>query len=341
MKDGRIVNDKEMLKIWTQHFESLATSGVSEGEELRNLAEKMQELTEQSKGNEEYILDVPFTAEEVERALSRLKRGKAAGPEGLMAEHLQEAGSEVQVWLRNVLNAIVELEEVPNTLKSGIIIPVYKGSGRDPVKTDSYRGVTLSSVLAKMLEMLVLGRMRDLLREAGIPHINQTAYQRRVSCADAIFATQEGIARYVREGSGVHMCLYDLEKAFDSIEYPVLFNRLFEVGVNGKTWRVLKSWYEGAVGQVRLDEALSGEFEVKRGVKQDSVLSPTLFLLIMNPLLQQLETSGLGLTINSFYAGGFAHADDIRTLATTVETLEAQVGLVRCCKLPAGECPEV
>ena len=53
----------------------------------------MQELTERSKGNEEYILDVLFTAEEVEHALSRLKRRKAAGQEGLMAEHLQEAGS--------------------------------------------------------------------------------------------------------------------------------------------------------------------------------------------------------------------------------------------------------
>ena len=53
--------------------------------------------------------------------------------------------------------------------------------------------------------------MRDLLRDAGIPHINQTAYQRRVSCADTIFTTQEAIARCVREGSGVHMCLY----AFD------------------------------------------------------------------------------------------------------------------------------
>ena len=237
---------------------------MSEREELRNLVEKMPELTERSKGNEQYVLDVLFTAEEVEHALSRLKRRKVAGREGLMAEHLQEARSEVQVWLRNVLNAIVELEEIPNTLKSVFIIPVYKGSGRDPVKTDSYHGVTLSFVLAKMLEMLVLGQMGDLLWEAGIPHINQTVYQRRVSCADAIFATQEAIARYVRGSSGVHMCLYDLEKAFVSIEYPVLFNRLFEVGVNGKTWRVLKSWYEGAVGQVRLDGALS----VKRGVKQ-------------------------------------------------------------------------
>lgn len=62
----------------------------------------------------------------------------------------------------------------------------------------------------------------------------------------------------MRGGSGVPMCLYDLEKAFDSIEYLVLFNMLFEVGVNGKTWKVLKSWYEGAVGQMRLDGALSG-----------------------------------------------------------------------------------
>ena len=105
----------------------------------------------------------------------------------------------------------------------------------------------------------------------------------------------------------------------------MIFNRLFEVGVNGKTWRLLKSWYEGAVGHVRLDGTLSGEFEDKRGMKQGSFLSPTLFL----PLLQQLEASGLGLTINSFYVGGFAHADEIRTLATTVETLEVQVGLVR------------
>ena len=97
-------------------------------------------------------------------------------------------------------------------------------------------------------------------------------------------------------------------------------------GSRAKTWRVLKSWYEGAVSQVRLDRVLSGEFEIKRGVKQGSVLSPTLFLLIMKTLLQ---TSGLGLTINSFYAGGFAHADNIRMLATTGETLETQVGLMR------------
>ena len=43
---------------------------------------------------------------------------------------------------------------------------------------------------------------------------------------DAIFTTQEVIAKYMREESCVIMCLYDLQKAFDSVKYPVLLEKL-------------------------------------------------------------------------------------------------------------------
>ena len=52
-----------------QHLGSLETYSVGEQEELRSLAEKMQDLTMRSNGNKECILDVLFTAVEVEHAL--------------------------------------------------------------------------------------------------------------------------------------------------------------------------------------------------------------------------------------------------------------------------------
>ena len=67
-----------------------------------------------------------------------------------------------------------------------------------------------------------------------------------LSCTDAIFSMQEVIARYMRGGSHVFMCLYDLQKAFKSVEYSVLLERLFEVGINRNLWRLLKNWYEEA-----------------------------------------------------------------------------------------------
>ena len=117
------------------------------------------------------------------------------------------------------------------------------------------------------------------------------------------------------------MCLCNMQKAFDSVEYAVLLEKLFEAGVNGKLWRVLKNWYEGGSGQVRLDGRVSESFNICMGVKQRSVLSPALFLLVMDPLLRDLQASGVGLSLNGFYAGGFLHADDIRTLATSEDSL--------------------
>ena len=42
-----------------------------------------------------------------------------------------------------------------------------------------------------------------------------------------------------------------------------------------------------------------------------------------------LEQSGLGPSVNNFYAGGFLHADNIRTLATSTGSVEAQVTMVK------------
>ena len=90
-------------------------------------------------GNENSILAVLFGSSEVEGTVKRLKNGKACGDDGLLSEYLKEGGSVVVIWLMKILNAVIELEAVPDTLKRCLITPIYKGGGKDSLKVDSYR----------------------------------------------------------------------------------------------------------------------------------------------------------------------------------------------------------
>ena len=60
------------------------------------------------------------------------------------------------MWLMNILNVVVELEVVLEVLKRGVVVPVYKSGGRNSLKPDSYRGVTLTFMVGKVLEFLLL-----------------------------------------------------------------------------------------------------------------------------------------------------------------------------------------
>ena len=57
------------------------------------------------------------------------------------------------------------------------MVLVYKAGGTDPLCIDSYRGFTLTSMVAKVLEFLVLDRLESIFVDAGLPHINQSAYR--------------------------------------------------------------------------------------------------------------------------------------------------------------------
>jgi len=173
-----VVQDPEKpLSIWVQHFQNLGESRLGHTTDSHERTKKVESLEMQSHMTEEFLLDAPFSAEEVSRAVIGMKGGKAPKPDGLMAEHLKAGGEAVIIWLTRIFNAVVNLETIPEVLKRGVIVPVYKGGGKDPLRTDSYRGITLTSVMSKALEVLMLERLEMVFMEAGLPHINQSAYR--------------------------------------------------------------------------------------------------------------------------------------------------------------------
>ena len=137
----------------------------------------------------------------------------------------------------------MNFEAIPSQFKMGIIAPIYKGKGKDHLLPGSYRGITLTSVIAKTFEHFLLDCMLPVLSDNCTPHLNQTAYQSGVSSADATFSCQETISKFIRDRDSVYSCFYDLASAFDTVEYPVLLSHLKKEGVSGKAWHLIKDWY--------------------------------------------------------------------------------------------------
>ena len=105
--------------------------------------------------------------------------------------HLKFSGPVFRIWLCYIYNSICQLECIPQCFKDGVIIPVFKGKGKDPLQTKSYRGISLTSVLAKVFEIILSYRITPLLEAAGIPQVTQTAYREGVSCTDSVFSGLE------------------------------------------------------------------------------------------------------------------------------------------------------
>ena len=328
--DKRFVSEKaELLDCWKTHFSHLAESQLDRSSPTAEGVPHITTLYARSFSYDDQIVDTPFTTEEIEEAVKKLKCGKSGGVDGLQPEHIKYGGHSLILWLQRIFNAIVALEDIPPCLKLGVTVPVFKGKGRDPLIPSSYRGITLTSVIAKCLEIALLNRLSPILEERSFPHYAQTAYRRGVSCTDAIFATQEAILKHIREDEKPTICFFDLEKAFDSIEYATLLDHLFNVGINGKCWRLMKNWYTDSMNMIKLENTFSSSFPVYRGVKQGSVLSPTLFIMVMDSLLKQLEATGQGLHLFGLDVGSTAHADDIRAVSSCPDAARVQGNCVR------------
>ena len=85
---------------------------------------------------------------------------------------------------------------------------IYKGQGKDPLDMNSYRGVTLTPILAKVLERLFLNRLEPLLWEKSIPHNNQTGFVKKASCSEAIFSSYEMLSKYAPAGDIAYIIMF-------------------------------------------------------------------------------------------------------------------------------------
>ena len=95
--------------------------------------------------------------------------------------------------------------------------------------------------------------------------------------------------KYLAKKKDLWMAFVDLEKAFDRVPREVVWWALRKLGVDEWIVSVIKSMYEEATTAVKVNGRVSNAFVVRVGVHQGSVLSPLLFIIVLEALSREFK----------------------------------------------------
>ena len=106
-----------------------------------------------------------------------------------------------------------------------------------------------------------------------------------------------------------------------------MFRLLIDRKVCPLILRLLMNMYLINTAVVNWNGELSNEFPVNNGVKQGGVLSPYLFAVYIDPLINKIRNSGVGCKIGFLVSNVFVYADDLIILSPTITALKHLVNI--------------
>ena len=265
-------------------------------------------------------LDSDLTEEEVQLAISKLKKGKSAGVDDIISEWLMYGGERMNQALWVLLSQAWRSEVAPSDWSKGLISPIYKdGDHRDAL---NYRGITLLSVIGKLYTSVINERLMVWCADGEVLSDEQGGFKRFRGCTEQIFILSEVIK--LRKKNPTFTMFIDVKKAFDGVFRDGLWIRLWEAGVRGKIWRVIKQLYSDVESSVKTGAGYTEWFKLHNGVRQGCPLSPTLYNIFIDGLVRKLKSLGLGVQVDG---NGrlccLLYADDIVLIASSQADMEA------------------
>ena len=256
--------------------------------------------------------------ENVIDATFSLKKDKCADDGGLHAEHFFNAPLTLFDRLQKLFNKMLCHGFVPKQFQRGTIIPLVKDRLGDHGDMNNYRGITIAPIISKIFEHTLQVLFQPFLKTSN----HQFGFKKSSSTSDALYCLKETIDYYTSHGSNVYCSFLDASKAFDRLVHTGLFLKLLQRRTPLVFLNIIIMWYSNLQCRVRWGDTTSDWFNLKAGVRQGGILSPTFYSLYVDDLVEILADLHVGCHLKNIFLSILLYADDMALAAPSLKGLK-------------------
>jgi hypothetical protein len=230
----------------------------------------------------------PFQLKEVSEAIKHLPNGKTPGHDLISAEILKQLPPVGIKFLLFLFNAVLRITHFPIQWKLSIIVMVLKPN-KPPHNPTSYRPISLLPVISKLFERLLLPRIISCLQNSQvIPH-HQFGFRSNHSTIQQLQRVIDFVANGLEKKLYSVGVFLDISAAFDRVWHDGLLLKLKHV-LPDSYFRIVRSFLDERHFKVKQGQDFSILSDIKAGVPQGAILSPTLYNIYTADIPTTAET---------------------------------------------------
>ena len=298
-QDQESITGRKAANHFIDTYEQISDIKIPE-ERRQQIHEEKRTLDQEDPPESEDYMHKPFTSKEFEEALKTLSKKTSPGPDKITNEMLQHLGPKSKKKLLKVFNNSWKTGHVPQAWREADMVPIHK-KGKDRGNAKSYRPISLTSCVGKLIERLVNNRLSWHLESNNIIAPEQAGFRQHRSTEDQVTYIAQKIEDGFQSQKSTLAVWIDMEKAFDKVWKDGLRIKLQRSGVSGFMLQWITQYLKNRKARVHINGVYSRKKILKEGVPQGGVLSPTLFLIYINDIVKDLPK----------HVHGAIYADDL------------------------------
>ena len=229
--------------------------------------------------------------ERVKWALHSFDKYKSPGYDGIYPIMLQKGWNIIGKYIVDIYKACLTLGYVPNIWKEVKVTFIPKPGKDDYTSPKSFRPISLTSTMLKGMERIMDRHMKEVMNENSNIHKSQHAFQQGKSTETALHEIVSLAEDALTKKEYVVVTFMDIAGAFDNISFDAINESVSKLNI----CNAFKCWLKYMLSHRRISLQLNGcKITVKAtcGTPQGGVISPTIWITVMDALLRELHQKG-------------------------------------------------